>query len=161
MSRTSASQREWPDKHSLDQSVEGPTLLHYCEHGHSWTEQPDGGVSPSWAMAGSSIKYPGWDPRCCPEPKRVNRQIKCEGCGERFYAGHGTPGVMSDPWNYNPKCQPAKPVCAKPPVQTFLWVERKGRTFSAGWVEVTARQLSFSDLEPVTPGNAIPTGRRS
>lgn len=123
----------------------GESLLHECEDGHTWTEQADGGVSPSWAMALTSVHYPGWDPRACPEPDRnADGTITCSGCGERYYICHGTPGVMCDPWNYDKRCQPAPPCCGKPPVKTFRWSpgdRRRGEP--GGWLEITERQLDL------------------
>ena len=119
-------------------------LIHECEDGHSWREQPDGGVSPSWGMALTSVKYPGWDPTLCPEPKR-NRDgtITCAGCRTRFYIAHGTPGVMCDGWNYDERCQPAPPACGKPAVKTLRW-DHSAK--AGGWIDVTPRQLTIEDL---------------
>jgi hypothetical protein len=114
---------------------ETPQLLHVCEDGHSWREQPDGGVSPSWGMALTTIHFDGWNPRRCPEPERdENRQITCQGCGTKFYIGHGTPGVMCDPWNFDERCQPAPPVCGKPPIATRAWLVPKGEKHGR-WVD--------------------------
>jgi hypothetical protein len=108
--------------------MNGGEILHSCEDGHTWREQPDGGVSPSWGCAGTSIHFPGHDPRCCPEPARdESGQFTCPGCDGKFYSGHGDRGVMSDPWNFDERCSPAPPACGKPPVRTRVWNTAAGR----------------------------------
>jgi hypothetical protein len=140
------SRRAWPDRDSLDSRVEGVALLHTCDDGHSWTQQPDGGVSPSWGYGLTSVKYKGWDPALCPEPIRnPDRTYTCVGCGGDFYTGHGTPGVMCDPWNFDKRCKPPEPACGKPAVETRVWVAGE-RGKGGGWVDATPRQLTIDDL---------------
>jgi hypothetical protein len=106
-------------------------LLHTCEDGHSWREQADGGVSPSWGCALTSVHFAGHDQRWCPEPARDEEgRFECPGCGGRFWSGHGTPGVMADPWTYDERCVPAPPACGKPPVRTRRWDDDAGN-----WVD--------------------------
>lgn len=113
-----------------------PQLWHTCEDGHNWREQPDGGVSPSWGCALTSVHYDDWNPRRCPEPHRDgDGRIECAGCGEHFYIGHGTPGVMCDPWNYDERCLPAPPECGKPPARTRAWLKAPGEKYG-GWVDL-------------------------
>ena len=44
-----------------------PTLLRWCADGHTWIDQGDGTVSPSWGYGGTHM--PVDDPLRCPEPK--------------------------------------------------------------------------------------------
>lgn len=133
---------------------------HTCEDGHSWVEQEDGGVSPSWGMGLTSVRFEQ-GPRACPEPARDDGRYECGGCGGRFYMGHGTPGVMSDPWNYDPRCKPPEPACGKPPVRTERWVEGAGRgktrTFG-GWEEILPEPLTNATVEGMiaSAGNPEP-----
>ena len=83
-----------------------PMLWHECEDGHHWREQPDGGVSPGYALAGSSYKFPGWDPARCPEPDRIAlpddhgliRGIRCPGCGAERLPWALLAGLSCTPW---------------------------------------------------------------
>jgi hypothetical protein len=98
-------------------------LLHTCEDGHAWTEQPDRTVSPSWGFSGTHARFPGHDPATCPEPQRdQSGRYECPDCGGRFFCGHGEPGVMCDPWNYTPGCIAPPPACHKPAVTTSRWM---------------------------------------
>lgn len=135
-------------------------VLHYCEDGHHWTEQPDGGVSPSWGFGLSSIHY-DQPPDRCPEPARgwsiyddehdptargdesvdgLHHGYKCPSCGAVHYVGGCGMGVRSDPWDaHDPPCEPPPPACGKPPVRTLHW--RRGDTrhgISAGWHDPNA-----------------------
>lgn len=102
-----------------DESV----LWHTCVDGHSWREQPNGTVAPSWGGAGTEVAFPGHDPARCPEPERDGQgRYECPGCHGRFHGGHGTPGVMCDPWNFKPGCLPPPPACLKPAVSTLRWM---------------------------------------
>lgn len=121
-----------------------PVLWHECADGHRWRQQPDGGVSPSYALAGSSFKFTGWDPARCPEPPRIAipddhglaRGIRCPGCGAERLPHDLLPGITSAPWERWREFettghvhQPPPPVCGKPPVST--------RAFENGrWVPV-------------------------
>lgn len=126
------------------------TLAHTCEDGHTWIEQDDGGVSPSWGYGLTSVRYEQ-GPRACPEPARDgDGQYECAGCGGRFYCGHGTPGVMSDPWNYDPACQPPEPACGKSPARTERWIEGTGRGETrvlARWEEISPDALTNATAE--------------
>lgn len=105
---------------------EDSPLLHHCEDGHAWIEQPDGTVSPSWGYGGTHHAFPGHDPKTCPEPERdADRRYECPGCHGRFFTGHGTPGVMYDPWNYEDGCSPPPPSCLKPAAKTARWMRVK------------------------------------
>jgi len=121
-----------------------PVLWHTCEDGHQWRQQPDRGVSPSYGMAGTSIKFDGWDPARCPEPERIAmpddhglvRGIRCAGCGAERLPFNLLAGISCTPCElYREFCdtghvhQPPAPVCGKPPVRTLAW--RDGH-----WVEV-------------------------
>ena len=157
----------WPDEHSLQGDRFNETLLHTCEDGHNWNEQADGGVSPSWGFGLTSVKYPGWDPRACPEPERgwsryddefradqgdVHHGYKCPTCSAVHYVGGCLSGVRCDPWNATEKCEPPAPVCGKPPVTTRRWVAGIGRgenRTAAGWVVVVGDP---AELQPGEQG---------
>ena len=47
---------------------ESDVVLMWCEDGHTWINQGDGTVSPSWGLGGTHM--PVADPRVCPEPDR-------------------------------------------------------------------------------------------
>lgn len=108
-----------------------PTIRHWCEDGHYWTEQPDGGVSPSWGYGLTSIKYPGHDPKTCPEPERGHsiydghgpyHGYQCPTCLTVHYCGGCLRGVRTDPWNTpDPECAPPAPACGKPAVRSAEW----------------------------------------
>ncbi len=116
-------------------------LLHYCEDGHHWTEQPDGGVSPSWGFGLTSIHYPDWRGDMCPEPERgysryanggPDHGYRCPTCGEVHYVGGCNHNFMP----VKPPHEEPPPVCGKPPVRTLAWVtpmRRKGNHVF-GWV---------------------------
>ena len=98
-------------------------LLHTCEEGHAWTEQPDSTVSSSWGFAGTHERFPGHDPATCPEPQRDEQgRYECPGCGGQFWGGHGDPRMMCDPWNYKEGCSVPPPACCKPAVSTARWM---------------------------------------
>lgn len=98
-------------------------LLHTCEDGHRWTEQPDGTVSPSWGYGGTHASFPGHDSATCPEPERDGQgRYQCPGCGGWFWTGHGEPGLMGDPWNYKEGCVVPPPACRKPAIATARWM---------------------------------------
>jgi len=106
--------------------AEDSMLLHTCAAGHSWIEQPDGTVSPSWGYGGTHASFPDHDPATCPEPERDEHgRYGCPGCGGRFYTGHGEPGVMCDPWNYEEGCTPPPPACRTPAARTSRWMRVK------------------------------------
>jgi hypothetical protein len=126
----------------------GPTYCHVCPDGHTWTEQDDGGVSPSYGYGGTSHTWPRYDPRTCPEPERVEtgHGYRCV-CGEVWFTG----GCGCKRW------KPPRPVCRKPPAATFLWVDKpRRRSEPSGWVDVTERQLTI-DGSPIwrQPADAI------
>jgi hypothetical protein len=105
---------------------EESTLLHTCEAGHGWIEQPDGTVSPSWGYGGTHASFSDHDPKSCPEPERDEEgRYSCPGCGESFFCGHGERGVMCDPWNYKEGCVPPPPACLGPAVETKRWMKVK------------------------------------
>jgi hypothetical protein len=116
-----------------------PPIIHTCADGHSWREQPDGGVSPSWGMALTSIKYPGWHPRCCPQPElhqapgdwpALLRGVRCPECEEIALPFDIYPGISCTPWTIVERfreighiCQPPEPTCGKPPVSSRKWAK--------------------------------------
>jgi hypothetical protein len=105
---------------------EDSPILHTCAEGHCWTEQPDGTVSPSWGYGGTHASFPDHDPKRCPEPDRDEEgRYECPGCRGRFFCGHGEPGVMCDPWNYEEGCKPPPPACGKPAVSSARWMRVK------------------------------------
>lgn len=139
-------------------------VLHYCEDGHHWTAQPDGGVAPSWGFGLTSIVYDQPTDRC-PEPARgwslyddqhdptalgdesvdgLHHGYKCPSCGTVHYVGGCGMGVRSDPWNAPDKpCVPPAPACGKPAVRTLHW--RRGNPkhgIESGW---------FDPNEPTEP----------
>lgn len=94
-------------RHDCTDSSRHAPIVHTCTDGHSWREQPDGGVSPSWGMALTSIKYSGWDPRTCPEPERhqadndvsgLVRGVRCPDCEEIAVPSDIYPGIRCSPW---------------------------------------------------------------
>lgn len=106
--------------------AEDSPLMHRCAEGHTWIEQPDGTVSPSWGLAGTHASFPGHDPRSCPEPERDEQgRYECPGCGGRFFAGHGERGVMCDPWNHKEGCTAPPPGCRKPAITSARWMRVK------------------------------------
>jgi hypothetical protein len=139
---------------------------HTCEDGHTWIEQPDGGVAPEWAFGGTSIHY-DQPPDRCPDPERGYSRYtdadgnpigpfhgyKCPSCGAVHYAGGCLRGVRCDPWNTpEPECEPPPVACGKPSVKRERWMrvkrmlahEVKGKpgtyekrpTWCSDWVEV-------------------------
>jgi hypothetical protein len=123
-----------------------PVLWHTCEDGHRWRQQPDGGVSPSYGMALTSIKFDGWDAARCPEPERIAlpddrglvRGIRCAGCGEQRRPHDLLAGISCTPWELYREFRDSghvhrapPPICGKPPVRTLAWSEDVGN-----WVEV-------------------------
>lgn len=156
VARRIAREAAWSAKgwHHVSGTTDGQ-LLHRCEDGHEWREQPDGGVGPSWGYGLTSIHYPDWPQDRCPEPERGwsrytderngEHGYKCPSCGEVHYCGGCGMGVRFDPWNTPEEaCDPPPPVCGKPPVQTLRWsAHRRGKGIG-GWV----------DLEP-QPGEQL------
>lgn len=120
-------------------------LLHTCAHGHQWRHQPDGGVCPSYGLALTSIKFPGWDPARCPEPPRWHapgdpaglcRGIVCRDCAEVLRPSDLLPGVSCTPWELKRAYdatghfhRPPLPVCGLAPARTRAW--RDGH-----WIDV-------------------------
>jgi hypothetical protein len=81
-------------------------VLMWCEDGHTWIDQGDGTVSPSWGYGGTHM--PVDDATRCPEP-RINAagEYWCADCGEwkrslrdcisgAFLHAMGTPGLVPD-----------------------------------------------------------------
>lgn len=125
--------------------TESRLLLYVCADGHTWTDQGDGTVSPSYGYGGTRLTWPGYDPQTCPEPERHESGwgYVCV-CGERWYTG----GCGCKRW------RPPKPVCLKPPLYTFEWRDHT-RTTSGGWYDVTPQRDLFH-VEPFEQvGDAI------
>jgi hypothetical protein len=134
--------------HPLGAPVE---LLHTCAHGHQWRQQPDGGVSPSYGLAGTSIKFDGWDPARCPEPPRWHvpgdpaglcRGIVCSDCAEVLRPAELLPGVSFAPWELRRAFDatghlhlPPLPACGLPAARTRAW--RDGH-----WIDVDPVDLA-------------------
>lgn len=103
-----------------------------------------GGVSPSYGLALTSIKFDGWDPARCPEPPRVAipgdhglvRGITCRTCGEALLPWNLLPGISCVSWelwrayeatgHYH---QPPLPTCGRPPARTRVWSDGQ-------WIDV-------------------------
>lgn len=153
-----------PIHHEEYDRLHAAMVLHECEDGHHWREWPDGTVGPQWGYGLTRIAYPGWDPKCCPDPERGwsrytderngEHGYKCPTCGTVHYVGGCGTGVRFDPWNVGDEiCAPPPPHCGKPPVQTSRWfspsrAEQK-RGLHAGWVAIDAppqpgEQLTFA-----------------
>jgi hypothetical protein len=132
------------DKHSCLEK--GDQFSHVCEDGHRWTEQPDGGVSPSWGFGLTSIKYEAHDPRTCPEPERGHSRYEgsgpyhgyqCPTCGAVHYIGGCLMGVRCDPWN-GTDCEPPPIACGKPSLHVRRWDSKQG-----GWVSADPDQTDL------------------
>jgi len=121
-----------------------PMLLHECADGHRWREQPDGGVSPSYGLAGTSVKFDGWEPSRCPEPERLDvpgdpiarRGIACASCGHLGLPFDMLPGLSCTPWLLAEEFratghvhEPPRPACGLPAIKTMAFTD-------GGWVEV-------------------------
>lgn len=147
MNRTELEGGRWRTFHAERDGPHG--VLHECADGHTWVEQPDGGVSPSWGYGLTSVQY-DQPPNRCPEPKRgwsiydkkfradqgdAHHGYRCPSCGAVHYVGGCGMGVRCDPWNTaDPPCEPPKPVCKKPAVRTLYWLD-------GDWTQV--RQLEL------------------
>ncbi len=120
---------------------EDSMLMHRCEDGHSWKEQPDGTVSPSWGYGGTRASWEGYeDPRLCPEPERrwsiyVDGEgkpvgpfhgYKCPTCETINYAGSCSrqDGTFAGQMAGN-VCEFPHPVCLKPAIWTARWMRVK------------------------------------
>lgn len=135
-------------------------VLHYCEDGHGWRVQEDGGVSPSWGYGLTSVTWEGYDAETCPEPQRgfsiyeghgPYHGYKCPTCERVHYAGGCLMGVRFDPWNTpDPPCEPP-PVCLKPYVRTLVWVDynRRRPDEPSGWVELARTERSGQMAMPL------------
>jgi len=157
--------------------VEDAPLLHECEDGHHWTEQPNGTVSPSYGLGGTEETWPDYNPKTCPEPDWHTRTddpdpsfegVECPGCGEVRLPCDLLHGLSSTPWliaeeekRTGHKHTAPLPTCKKPPVATSRWMEikttvyrevkgqhKKGIGWTAGWVPV--------DEAPALEGNQPP-----
>lgn len=137
-------QREW-DAGWRTYHGDGHGVRHFCEDGHSWVEQPDGGVSPSWGYGLSSIRY-DQPADHCPEPQRgfsryddggPDHGYQCPTCGEVHYCGGCGMGVRCGlPPEGAPVCRPPDPACGKPAVRTLHWRTGNARHgISAGWFD--------------------------
>jgi len=140
-------------QHALDHAVAErlhpagvpPMLLHECAAGHHWREQPDDGVSPSYGLAGTSIKFDGWEPSRCPEPARLHvpgdlvaqrRGIACASCGHIALPFDMLAGLSCTPWRLAEEFRatghvhdPPLPACGLPAVKTMAFTD-------GHWVEV-------------------------
>lgn len=148
-----------------------PALSHTCEDGHHWTEQPDGGVSPSWGGGALSIKTYDQPADRCPEPERrfsrgehgPTHGYKCPTCGEVYYAGSCRPACHAG--GGDPDCAPPAPACGKPPVDTKRW-DDGGRGRPGGWVPLeggtaraaAGRRVTFLPGPPKHDGQPDPYG---
>lgn len=137
-------------------------LMHRCEDGHGWKEQPDGTVSPSWGYGGTHATWEGYDdPKLCPEPERrwslytdaegkptgPFHGYRCPTCATINYAGTCSEqdGTFAAQMAGN-VCEYPHPSCLKPAIATARWmrvkvmlaVEGKGKaigtyTYAPGW----------------------------
>ena len=108
-------------------------VLMWCEDGHTWINQGDGTVSPSWGLGGAHM--PVADPRVCPEPDRdEDGQTTCPSCGGRRYIGvcDQCSGADDRESAYPP------PACLKPALGGNAWDDRDlpfdGHRWCAWWV---------------------------
>lgn len=112
--------------------------VYVCEDGHTWIDQRDGTVSPSYGAGGTHHHWKGYDPLTCPEPKRheSDHGYVCPSCKAHWFMG----SCGCSRW------RPPKPFCKKPPLFVFEWRDGTRKT-SGGWFEITVRQIDL--LEPV------------
>lgn len=135
-----------------------PVLLHECEDGHTWRQQPDGGVCPSYGMGLTSIKFPGWEPARCPEPHRLAvpgdwglvRGIRCAGCDELRLPHDLLAGLSCTPWLLMDEFRATghfhtapPPVCGTPPVITRMWSDGNWIPITDGVLAAPGDQLSL------------------
>lgn len=120
---------------------EETVLIHRCEDGHTWVEQPDGTVSPSWGYGGTHASWEGYeDPKLCPEPERrfsryedaegnptgPMRGYRCPTCSTVNYAGACSQqdGTFAGQMAGN-VCEYPHPVCLRPAIATSQWMRVK------------------------------------
>jgi hypothetical protein len=92
-------------------------VLMWCEDGHTWINQGDGTVSPSWGLGGTHMRVA--DPLLCPEPAL--------GGGARGVDGAEADGATN-----------REPACLKPALGGNAWSDRDrpfdGTRWCAWWV---------------------------
>lgn len=114
--------------------------LRWCEDGHTWIDQGDGTVSPSWGYGGTHM--PVEDPLRCPEPQRTDDgRYWCETCQEAKHSmGDCVQGCSCTPWVKPAEqwCAMPKPHCLKPAIGGNRWADQylpfDGKRWCAWWV---------------------------
>ncbi|MGO9899903.1 MAG: hypothetical protein ACLP0J_09465 [Solirubrobacteraceae bacterium] len=120
-------------------AIEDATLC-WCEDGHTWIDQGDGTVSPSWGYGGTHM--PVENPRQCPEPRHSDDGLYwCERCQEgRRMMGDCVRGCSLTPWIKPAEqwCGMPAPDCLKHAIGANRWVDQylpfDGRRWCAWWV---------------------------
>jgi hypothetical protein len=94
-------------------------ILMWCEDGHTWINQGDGTVSPSWGLGGTHM--PVHDPLLCPEPERDDEgRIAGASCAGTFFVGGSDEGAGGADAIGGHGVFP-QPVCLKPAVGGNAW----------------------------------------
>ena len=97
------------------------SVLRWCEDGHTWIDQGDGTVSPSWGLGGTHM--PIEDALRCPEPMRNDDdEIWCEDCGEwKASIADCIQGLSFSPWENKKWCRSPIAACLKPAIGGNAW----------------------------------------
>jgi hypothetical protein len=108
-------------------------VLRWCAHGHTWIDQGDGTVSPSWGLGGTHM--PVADPLLCPEPLRNDDgAIWCADCFDwKHTLGDCIRGLSFSPWERDDWCRAPEPACLAPAVGGNAWRDRNLPFDSSAW----------------------------
>ena len=90
--------------------------MRWCDAGHTWIDQGDGTVSPSWGLGGTHM--PVDDTTRCPAPRTDEHgRYWCEDCAKWKWSLHDClQGLSFAPWEKKEWCRPPAPACLKPAV---------------------------------------------